>query len=425
MSSLINCPNCNESIEIKDPDKAKMAHCKSCNATIDLLTGQSTNQNKYSSWPMAAKSRIILGAEGSINGVNYQVVGRIRYRDTRTYEWWDEWLLLSSNGQYMWLQEDDWDFTLMHKYTPKEPFDPTTLTDVMPIDGMRLPVEDNSLATILFFEGELTWKAEIGETMNYADAWKGEDTLYSCEWTDREIMYFIGKDIPADKIYQGFNLGKPPAEAYEEDDDEDEKVGGYAGEGGGFAGWTDRLIKGPAFAYCLIAGIICIIAAIVVNAMGMTVPSTKGNIISKEQNNYIWGPYKFTAKDSVYRVDATMNLPVNESCYCEFEILDDDKETLLGWDQDYWHETGVDSDGRWEESDTRKTAFFVLKEAGSYYIQVTPEREVPGFESMMKISVKEKVAHNWPLWRMAIFSLIFPGFVLVMWMLSHGESSDD
>ena len=417
MSSLVNCPQCSASIDIKDPDGARMVHCKSCNATIDLQMNQATNQGKYAPWPMSAKSQLHLGIEGSINGINYQVVGRIRYRDTRTYEWWDEWLLLSQNGQYLWLQEDDWDFTLMHKYTPKVPFDPNTVGEYMEVDGLKLYVEDNSSATIVFFEGELTWKAEVGETINYVDAWKGEDTLYSCEWTDREIMYFIGKDILADKIYQAFNLGKPPSEAYEEDDDE-EGVG-FSSDAGD---WSSNLVKGPSFKFCLLAGILCIIAAIIVNAMGVVLPSKKGNTITKDQNSYIWGPYNFSKKNAVYRVDAKMYLPTNTSSYCEFEVLNKDKETMLGWDHDYWHETGYDSDGRWEESDSKKTAFFVLRQPGEYYIQVTPDKPVERFEGKMKLTVKEGVAHNWPLWRMAIFTLIYPGIVLLLWILTHGES---
>jgi len=415
MASIINCPNCSETLEIKDPAKAKMAYCKKCNATIDLLTNTASPQSNHQSWPMAPKSQLKLGLEGQIKDITYQVVGRVRYRDTRTYEWWDEWLLLSTSGQYMWLQEDDWDFTLMHKYTPNIPFDPNMVGEYLEVDGYKLYTEDNSSATILFFEGELTWKAEVGESIRYIDAWKGEDTLYSCEWTEREIMYFIGKDVPAEELYNGFNLGKPPPEAYEEDGESE------AGESG-FQVWTAKLIKGAPFKFCLIAGILAILSAIIVNALGIVVPSGGGNRVIVDKGSYIYGPYKLSKKGAIYRVDAKMAVPKNTSIYCEISLLNKDKETELGWDGDFWHEEGYDGDGHWEESNRSKSAFFVVQEPGTYYIEVTPGKKYDALPNRLKIKLREGVAHNWPLWRMAIFTLIYPGIVLILWVLAHGES---
>ncbi|MCD4782541.1 MAG: DUF4178 domain-containing protein [Candidatus Eremiobacteraeota bacterium] len=418
MASTVTCPSCGSQVEINDPEMAKMKYCNQCGASIDLTTNTAKKPFQRENQVLSPKSDLKLGSTGNINDVNYRVVGRIRYRDVRTYEWWDEWLLLSESGQYLWMQEDDWDFTLMNKFTPQTPFDPNTVGQYLDIDGNHLEVEDNSSAVILFIEGELTWKADIGETIRYIDAWKGEDTLYSCEWTDREIVYFVGKDIHVNDIYKAFKLGNPPAAALKEDKEIDWSENP-------FQRMVKKLINGPAFKFCLIFGILSMITAIFVLAFGTPVYSLSGNKVMKEGKSFIYGPYNFTKKNRVYRIDSKYRTNNNSALYCEISILSDQKDMIFGWDGDYWHESGYDSDGSWQESNSKKVTYFNLKEPGKYYFEVTPERDVPDFASRFKLSIKEGVIYNWPFWRMAIFLLIYPGIVLVLWVISHSGESDD
>jgi hypothetical protein len=367
-------------------------------------------------------SALRLGSVGNINGQDYQVVGRIRYRDKLTYGVWDEWLLLSSSGQYLWLQEEDWEFVLMHKYTPAEPFDPNSVGEYVTIDGQKLEVEDNSSAALLFFEGELTWKAQPGEIVRYIDAWKGEDTLYSCEFTEREIMYFIGKEIPVNQIYAAFKLGTPPPEAFEED------TPVYAGStrgGGGssFQQWVSAKIKGPLFKFTLILGIVCIFMALFVLTIGIPIYA-KSSAPVKDKEAYIFGPYNLTQKGRVYRVDTKLFLPNNTECYCDIEMLDNNKEEVLGWDKDFWHESGRDDEGYWEESDSKRVAYFVLKDPGEYYVSVTPENPGADLSSSLSVNIKEGVFHNGPLWTIAIVSLIYPCLILILYCLSQSKEND-
>ena len=408
-----SCPNCGAPLDVKDTSQARMKYCQFCGTQIDLETEDHRVLHAYDQKPSPPKSSLQLGSEGNINGIVYQVVGRIRYRDTRDYSWWDEWLLLSENGQYLWLQEDDWDFTLMHKYTPSQPVDPNTVGEYLDIDGNHLEVEDNSEAVIQFFEGELTWKAEVGENVNYIDAWKGEDTLYSIEWTNREIMFFLGKDIPAKSIYEAFHLGAPPAEAFEEDD----------GEGGGkdapMGGMVSRMMKGPAFGQGLTFGIIIIALAIILGMFGVNIPS--GGEKAGKAGAYVLGPYKFSKK-GVYRVDTRLGGLNNRSQYVEFEVLDDKKETIYGFDADFYHESGYDGGEHYTESKTSKDVVLLIEDPGTYYIRVTPEKGTKGVVRP-SVKVKEGVFHTMPLWVAGLFILAYPGLVLLIYMMS--QSSDD
>ncbi len=403
------CPNCDAPLNVRDAQQARMKYCQYCGSQVDLQTSEHKILTQVNQKPSPPKSALQLGSEGNINGIIYQVVGRIRYRDTRSYSWWDEWLLLSENGQYLWLQEDDWDFTLMHKYTPSQPVDPNTVGEYLNIDGLRLEVEDNSEASIQFFEGELTWKAEVGETINYIDAWKGEDTLYSIEWTDREIMFFLGKDIYPQKIYEAFKLGTPPPEAFEEDDDEDSPTGRFA----------KRLMKGPAFGQGLLFGIAMLIMAFVMGFFGITIPS--GGEKPGQDKNYILGPYKIKSK-GVHRVDVRLAGLNNRSQYMEFELLDDQEKMIYEFDGDFYHETGYDDGEKYTESKTTANAVFLIEDPGDYYIRVKPEKNVQN-PLRPNVTFKEKAFHTGPLLMAGIFTLVYPGLVLLLFIFT--QSGDD
>lgn len=415
MADPINCFNCGASIDLKDPARAKMVRCSYCGSYIDLLKQTAEKPRSGAGNVTAPKSALKLGLEGNINGILYQIVGRIRYRDLKSFYWWDEWLLLSSTGQYKWLVEDDWDFTLTHKYTPTQPFDPNTVRDYMNIDGQRLEVEDNSSAAVLFFEGELTWKAEIGDRHNYVDAWKGEHTVYSCNWTENEITYYIGKDILADKIYQAFNLGTPPPEAYEPNDDEKSP----------FQKFVSKLLGGPLFKYSLLFGLLYIMAAVLTGFFGTKVESQAGYNIGKEGNSFIYGPYKLAMQDRVHKVNTRMKVPNNSSVYCIIEVIDEKREALLDWDNDFWFESGRDSDGYWEESNQNKTAHFVLREKGDYYLKITPDPPFQELPKLMRITVTAGTFDPTPLWISAFITMIYPGIVLVLFIFSNSSSDDD
>lgn len=405
------CPNCGAPLELKNSDKARMKFCSFCSTQIDLVSSEHRVLSKYAEKPAPPKSALKLGDKGSINNITYQIIGRIRYRDTRNYAWWDEWLMLSESGQYLWLVEDDWEFILTHKYTPKVPTDPNTVGQYFDIDGMHLEVEDNSDAVVQFFEGELTWKAEVGETIHYLDAWKGEDTLYSVEWTDREILYFIGKDIPATAIYNSFGLGKPPAEALEEDDDEADSPA---------EGIILRMMKGPAFGQCVLFGLLLMILALVFNSVGINVTPQSG--IQSVGENFLMGPYELKNK-GVYKFDTRFGGLSNSSRYFEFEILDSDKKEVANFDAEFYHESGYEDGESYTETNYQKDVKFYLEDPGKYYIRIIPEKGKNA--SGLTINVKEGAFDVTPLWVAGLVILAYPGLVLLFYLMSQSSESDD
>ena len=364
MAFIIKCPGCGADLNVKNPDQAKVLYCSYCGYTVEPLTGEGKKPDPSSIRPKPSKSALSLGKTGSINDITYQVIGRIRYRDTRTKDFWDEWLLLSENGQYLWLQEEDWEFILMHKYTPKVPFDPNTAggeDETIEIDGYRLEIEDNSEAVIEFFEGELTWKAEVGEKIKYLDAWKDELILYSCEWTEKEITYFLGREIPAENIYTAFNLGTLPKEALEEGDDEITETP--------FQQFTRKLVSGPFFKFTLLFGLLAAFTALFLGLLGSYVRN-EGYMDKKEDGVIYLGPFNLNKKGGVYRIDTKITNLNNAAVMLEGEMLDESGKPSFDFVGEYYSESGVDGGESWKESREKETVWFVLNEPGRYVFKL-------------------------------------------------------
>lgn len=377
---------------------------------VDQGIGNDGSCENYRNVVKPPKSALTLGARGNINGVEYLVAGRTRYRDNRTYRWWDEWLLQAGDGQSLQLVENDFKFTLMYSYTPKESLMPGAVGKQIEIDGHRIEVDCNSTALVLFREGEQARNESVDGTVNFLEAWRDDETLYACKWHDGETDFCFGKCIPTALVYEAFNLGKPPEGIVERKVSWNKKSP--------FQQWVMDRLQGPAFRYTIIAGLLCFAAATLGGCLGTEVPSSNGYAMYSN-GAYIYGPYKLTDQNRVHRVTTVVRAPNNTSLYCEIGLLDNNKELLLGWDHDFWLESSSGGvDGSWVEGDLRKKAWFVLKTPGEYYLEIVPEKPVDDFTKRAVVTVRKGVCYTPPLWTMGLYCLIYPGLILALFVIS-------
>lgn len=209
----LGCPSCGSPIGVRHAPKAKTVACPSCDSVLDLTTPElailgTANPSMYR--PDGALS---LGLRGTIDGVEVEVVGRLRLegRDTEEVWHWDEWLLLRSDGSYLWLTEEEGTYTLETPFLPNDAPDIAALElaragDILRIDDVGYRVAETDGPTIVHIEGELTWKASLGDRVSFLDARSGGDRI-AVEWTAREIEWFrSGDDWTEADLYDRFDL---------------------------------------------------------------------------------------------------------------------------------------------------------------------------------------------------------------------------
>ena len=185
----LSCPSCGASLEAQGGRKVKSIVCRHCTSHIDLTKPEFEILGKLDAGEHAPTGPVRLGMTADIDGTTHEVVGRIRFEEDG--ERWDEWVLLATNGKLLWLVEAEGRYEICRSMTPTTPIRTEDLYAgaTVSFDGKHLRVREAGVARIVYLEGELTWRARVGDTAHYAEAALGTNR-FSFEWTDEEIEFF-------------------------------------------------------------------------------------------------------------------------------------------------------------------------------------------------------------------------------------------
>ncbi len=200
-----NCPQCGSPLELKSL-RSKSVVCPACNSQIDMTGEAGQVVGRVGSRPRPRLAQFRLGLQGTLNGEPHMVIGRVQYRGDEG-DVWEEWLLLSAQGQYVWISDSEEGMALWFPFVPAQPIDPNTIREGQTINlrGTPCRVRDRGVARITYLEGELTWKARVGDAMNYAEADAASERL-SLEWTSEEAEFFHGQRLNRPAVEQAFGL---------------------------------------------------------------------------------------------------------------------------------------------------------------------------------------------------------------------------
>lgn len=202
----LNCPQCGSPLELKNL-RSKSVICPSCNSQIDMTGEAGQVVGRVGSRPTPRMTQFRPGLQGTLNGEQYMVIGRVQYRGDEG-DVWEEWLLLSAQGQYVWISDSEEEgMALWFPFVPTQPIDPNTIREghTLNLRGAPAQVRDRGEARITYLEGELTWKARVGDTMNYAEADSASERL-SIEWTSDEVEFYYGQRLNRRAVEQAFGL---------------------------------------------------------------------------------------------------------------------------------------------------------------------------------------------------------------------------
>ncbi|MCA9566478.1 MAG: DUF4178 domain-containing protein [Myxococcales bacterium] len=205
-AKTLTCPSCGSAVPVRNVFKAKLVVCPSCDSQLDLTTPDFQVLGKL---PDRAppQDAVCLGLKGKLeDGRAFEIVGRLRFTDYDDEEswFWDEWLLLAENGEYLWLQEEGRSFELHTRFVPDNPPDLDTLNSsrLLAMDGTEYRVKERGTPRISYVEGELTWRAKVGDSVAYIDA-RGPGGGFGVEFTDDEIEFFRRKRLSR---FEGYRL---------------------------------------------------------------------------------------------------------------------------------------------------------------------------------------------------------------------------
>jgi hypothetical protein len=292
-------------------------------------------------------------------GVEYEVIGRIVWsmvEEGATY-YWQEFQLIGQDGSTYYLEFDEGQWKLSSKVTPLTPIDPKSqdyaVGTHLNLDSSSATVTDRAVATAEHVEGELTYKLEVGDKMQYLDA-KRLNTFYSVEWTEESIEYYRGKLLSEREVYQAFDL-KDLLAAMERK----EKA---------------RASRAKFAVVCIGTSVVAFIIWAMSFGMGRLVSQNTISVAQIGPEGVRFGPFRLDPKNRVHRLE--VNGQMRESSVWVSGVMETaEGDEFFNAQGDLWDETGYDSDGYWHESDLSASTNFVVTKPADYFVRLYAERD--------------------------------------------------
>jgi|GEM_PF-1974199 len=205
-----NCPKCGTPLDLKNAGRSKSIVCPSCGSQIDLTSPEYNILGNVGKRMEPQVTPFQLGMRGTISGQEYEIIGRAVYRDDEG-DVWDEWLLLSAAGEYVWISDSaNEGMALWHSFVPMNPVEPGSLQEdqSLVLRKTRVTVRDAGGMKIDYLEGELNWKATVGERVRYAEADSASERI-SIEYSQDEVEFYWGEDLDRNATAKAFGVTAP------------------------------------------------------------------------------------------------------------------------------------------------------------------------------------------------------------------------
>lgn len=195
-AATLDCPSCGTSIGYR-PGVTPHLVCPGCQAQLDaagpkaqvVAAGQRTEQYDFT---------LKLGAEATINGQKWQVIGAMRRRDEEGTQW-TEYLVYNTRNAFFWLVETDegWSrATVM-------PVWPSWNNDVATLDKNTFNKQYDYRAEVVAAVGAFNWRVSAGDSNIVHEFKKGQESL-AAELTHDELTWSRSTPIATDQLKAWF-----------------------------------------------------------------------------------------------------------------------------------------------------------------------------------------------------------------------------
>jgi len=198
MPDSMRCPGCGAPLSIKHRF-VKMVTCDFC-GLVSLVSDTGLDPTGRKAKLAQLPSQLYVDASGKLEGRQFRVMGRLRYRYESGY--WDEWFLAFEDDEPGWLVEDEGEYTFYVKETLREavpPFEAVSAGDVVRVAGRQVFVTEKGKASIAGGEGQLAFTIVPGEEIKYLDGASGEE-MVSLEYATDEIELSVGRAVAHDDL---------------------------------------------------------------------------------------------------------------------------------------------------------------------------------------------------------------------------------
>lgn len=412
------CSQCGGSLPVnREIILAGKVVCPYCNIEIQLpydLVQEFRFQEERRARFFTA-SGIKLGDKFKYQGVIYEVTGRIRFKDVRWGDFWDEWFLVGQHGELKWLVEERARFQLLEEFKPKTPpfqIDTCYMGKKIYIEGKKFLCSEPGMEEIVFVEGELPWAANVGDRFKYVDLYNyKKNEVISAELSMDEISFSRGVKLRVKEVVNALGI-RNLSQALKLRKELEEKR-------------EKRLRLTPWFYISLVL--------VIIGGLFLIHAYTKeGTLVTHQvlfslnlDEQQPIGPIYLDPKDNLYALTIWIPpvLPENSWYMIHLDLLNKDRGKVASFTGEFWHEVGFDEDGRWVDSNYEQKFYFKIKEKGEYYIVVDSESSFNKSLLSFRLfyTIKAQLVYPTPLWIAWLGIIVFPGWKFLIYKRTKKE----
>ena len=346
---------------------------------------------------------------------NYEIIGRIRFQEEEEYElsYWDEWLAIDSEGTYHWFVTEDDVIYSFDDYVP-ESIDMESDKHAIICNGKRIARNDGYVARLVYAEGELSWKPEIGEPTTMYDFQTG-GIYYSIEQSEDEVSITAGRRIPFKTVLMAFRKNEFAAQ-YESTQKKRKSFRMHM---------RIYLVMAIVSAIFMFRG--CLSGEKITQGLDKRILLTENEPVEEEgqslfNTELMVGPVSLVSASPAYSIKLSVNTSVQDlqeewesasamlvraDRLAEFGDIETKKEDIRDFfeenqlsekpaesytfEAEFWNEQGYDDEGHWSESDTSVSKDFLLDDPGSYYVYVNLYSQKERDSKSVDVSIEKGV----------------------------------
>ncbi|OHD63636.1 MAG: hypothetical protein A2176_05750 [Spirochaetes bacterium RBG_13_51_14] len=368
-----------------------------------------------------------LGVKGTLQNIEYEIIGRIRYQDEDEWEksTWDEWFAVASDGTYHYFVEEEGEVHSYEDYAPRS-IDMESDPGSIEFEGKKIPKSDAFVGRIVFAEGELPWKPEIGEPATMYD-FKKDGVKYTIEQSEGEVSITRGVRLSYQDVVSAFGS--------EREKELFRKTGTMR------KNYRRRAVIYliACIATFLLAAVNCFTSSPVDGVMNAKVDLTSNIMISENgqsmyQSAVLYGPFELDHRECLYNARVSIDESVqkfnrewesfrlmlvpkdrlikelnNQVSPAAVKNLFDEVDALkepvecYAMNGDFWDEEGYDDEGYWHESDLSVDDDFVLEKPGSYYTYLELTSQKPRAPASVGVHLERVKSYRYYIILMVVF----------------------
>jgi len=389
----LECPSCGKPVDQHNPTSQTLI-CSACGSHIGIGTGDAELLAKGGRKLPPPPAPINIGDKFKLLGEEYFVMGRVVYRgwdpsDTSDYWVWNEWLLGAQSGQMVWLSHDETGFALFRKMRFRSQFDIKTARQIDVDGGKKAHINERYPAQIIGAEGELTWRATRGEQLIVAEG-AGFGKKYSIQQTADELEVYEGKAIAETELAQATGNAKWEEEIKNR------------------ANWTATI--GFVALICIIFGVIALVGAVLAGGTGNVILTDSITLSTTNQEASIPVNFEVAERPAIVGINVQTSLPQNTYMDMEVAIISPDGTETDLFEAEFWHETGSDEDGPWQEWEYTGSDMFVPFQTGDHTMKfILGDTPIDTVSANIEI----RANHIMPIW-LIIYGVIVGGIGLLL-----------